>query len=121
MLRITGMHFFKFLKSFIMQKTLILFFFFSLLGISSIDLAAQQTQDSMLYVIETVDGNRYVGVVLSQDGDKVQLRKKNLGDLTIQRDQISMMKPANGAAAERGDPWGRRRDAVILDRKRKYR
>ena len=75
-----------------MQKILILIFSLCLLITFSVTLTAQQTQDSLLYIIETVDGNRYVGSVLSQDDETVRLRTKTIGDISIKRAQIGSME-----------------------------
>ncbi|MEO1259327.1 MAG: hypothetical protein AAFZ15_11050 [Bacteroidota bacterium] len=80
-----------------MQRILFLFFSICFLCSSSTYLTAQQTEDNILYVIETVDGNRYIGSILSQDEETVQLRTKTLGDITIQRDQIGSMELLDAA------------------------
>ena len=86
-----------------MQRILFLFFSFCFLCTSSTDLVAQQTEDGSLYIVETVDGNRYIGSIISQDDEKVQLRTRTIGDITIKRDQIGSMELLDSAKLVEGN------------------
>lgn len=85
-----------------MQKLLFLFLSVCFLCIGTVELSAQQTQDSTLYIIETVDGNQYVGTIMSQDDQKVEFKTATLGVLNISRDQISTMELARDAFLKEG-------------------
>lgn len=68
-------------------------FFLGLQIISWPYLFAQVTSDSTyLWLVKTNDGNEYVGELLSQDNQELQLRTRNLGEITIQQEDIVSME-----------------------------
>jgi hypothetical protein len=75
-----------------------------LLGFS-LPLLAQVPQDSAKVVIETKDGNEYLGVIAGQDSAQIELRTDNIGTITIQKAEVKSIRPASIGRIVDGKYW----------------
>ncbi len=85
------------------MKTRIVFLFAFILFFSQFLQA--QTQDTSLVNIETVDGNTFLGKVISEDSVSVVLQTDNLGNLTIQKKDIKSRELVNPEQVKGGELW----------------
>lgn len=66
---------------------------------------AQDTGDSTLYNIETLDGNEFIGYITFEDSHKIGLKTQNFGEITIQRNNIKSMTKVEQHALVEGEYW----------------
>ena len=66
---------------------------------------AQQSQDSTLYNIETVDGNEYLGKIISRDAYKIVLLTEQLGEINIPLESIKRIEEVSSSRIKGGDLW----------------
>ncbi len=59
-----------------------------ILILSSSNSRAQVAQDSTVYLVETVDGNKFAGYILEKDTEKLKLLTDKYGTLTIQMKEV---------------------------------
>ncbi len=72
------------------MKTKLLFLLVILLGALHTHRAQAQTSpDSLLYRVETRDGNSFIGTILDQDAERVILRTTRFGEITILKRDIN--------------------------------
>ncbi len=63
--------------------------------------SAQTTPDTIsadtvkLYLIETTDGNQYIGEIVSEDEEAVRLRTQGLGEIKLSRVYITKIEPVD--------------------------
>jgi len=65
----------------------------------------QNSQDSIKYQIETLDGNEYVGFILSQTPDVIHLKSDKLGEINIQRTEIKKIAKLSFVKSKDGTYW----------------
>ena len=66
----------------------------------------QMTKDTtILYRVETVDGNEYIGTLVSQDADNIVLKTEQLGNITLRKINIKKMAPIEGDQMKDGVLW----------------
>lgn len=82
------------------MKTIIFLPFF-LVMITSV----KAQQDTTLYRIETVDGNEYIGRIVTQDVEKLTLKTDRLGEITLRKIDIKKMTAVNVGQMKNGDYW----------------
>ncbi len=68
------------------------------------------TQDAMqdtsrLWRIQTIDGNEYVGKIISKDGEELVLQDNNIGTITLNMQRIRLMREADPKRVVRGHYW----------------
>jgi len=68
-----------------------------------LSVAAQQ--DTTLYRIETMDGNEYIGRILTQDAEKIVLKTDRLGEITLRKIDIKKMEPVKISQMKSGEYW----------------
>lgn len=66
---------------------------FVVLQMTMLQLHSQETFDSSLVRIETTDGNEYIGIIVSQDADAIQLQTNTIGIVTIRKSLVASMYP----------------------------
>ncbi len=71
---------------------------------SSYGIAQNQT-DSLIYNIETNDGNTYMGHIITQDSLKILFISDKLGKINILKDDIKEMYPLNIEKIKDGKYW----------------
>lgn len=72
----------------------------------SISSTSNYAQDStILYKIETRDGNEYIGEIVEQDAEKIILNTKSLGTITIQKINMVSMELVDPARLQQGVYW----------------
>lgn len=69
--------------------------------------AAQQTPapDTLIYTVETKDGNVFFGTLVEEGGEYVVLKTENFGDVTILRKAIRSMRPLARQKMVNGKVW----------------
>ena len=66
----------------------------------------QMTKDTtLLYRVETLDGNEYIGILVSQDADNLVLKTEQLGNITLRKSNIRKMTPIEGDQMKDGVLW----------------
>lgn len=81
---------------------------FLLAGLSAAPLIAQQPiPDSSAYtaVIQTNDGNTFIGEVVSEDSVNLVVRTQNFGQITIRREFIQSIRPVGAERIKHGKHW----------------
>jgi hypothetical protein len=74
-------------------KRLSLFFFIVALCLSTHKSQAQQATDTtVLYRVITLDGNEYIGNILEQNEEFIQLRTQHIGTITLARKDIRSLE-----------------------------
>lgn len=77
-----------------------------LLGISlQMSYAQELEEGTPLYQIETMDGNEFIGRILSEDEENVQIQTETLGEITIPRKNIRSMRRLEGSVGQDGSVW----------------
>ena len=67
---------------------------------------AQTAPDStVLYRIETTDGNEYLGTIVNEDTEKIHLKTQQVGTITIAKSTIKSMVPVNLNQVKGGAYW----------------
>lgn len=67
---------------------------------------AQTTQDTAtVWRVETRDGNTFIGTIGFQDSETVRIKTARLGDISIPKADILVMKPVPGRNVVAGDYW----------------
>lgn len=65
-----------------------------------------QTDTTAYYLIETYDGNHYIGEILSNQGEVVRVRTTNVGEISIKTKDILSMKRVGAEKAQMdGGRW----------------
>ena len=62
-------------------------------------------KDSLVYRIETTNGNEFIGKILSQDQEKLILKTEQLGELTIQKKDVRDIEAINVEQVKDGVLW----------------
>ena len=62
-------------------------------------------KDSLVYRIETTNGNEFIGKILSQDQEKLILKTEQLGELTIQKKDVRNIEAINVEQVKDGVLW----------------
>lgn len=65
----------------------------------------QVSQDSTLYLVETTDGNKYLGKIIEQDSLRILFDTENLGKLSIQKTSIKKITPIGSNRIKAGKVW----------------
>jgi hypothetical protein len=65
----------------------------------------QETKDTVMVVIETTDGNEYIGVILSQDGEIIRLKTETIGEITLQKHLIKSITPLKKSEMKGEEHW----------------
>ncbi|MFN7119260.1 MAG: hypothetical protein ACK4TA_20845 [Saprospiraceae bacterium] len=65
---------------------------------------AQERADSLI-IIETKDGNEYLGTIQMQDSSQLVLLTANIGTIQIQRNDIKRIRPAGFGQMKDGKYW----------------
>jgi len=87
------------------KKMSILSLFFTFLISISISTHAQNSQDSIKYQIETVDGNEYIGIILDQTPEVVRIKTEKLGEISIPQSEIKKISQLTAVKAKDGSYW----------------
>lgn len=69
--------------------------------------SAQETNrpDTLLYTVETKDGNAFYGTLVSENEEVVVLKTEYFGELTIRREIIRFIRPLAHQKMVNGRPW----------------
>jgi len=87
-----------------MNKTICLIFLFILF--SSFNGHCQVVADtSKVFLVETIDGNEYVGKILGDNTVTIKLKTDNIGTITIQRMNIKKIKEIKIELIKNGTVW----------------
>lgn len=88
------------------QMKLTYFFIVFLMTLFSISVNGQIDKDStLIYQIETLDGNVFVGKVVSSNESIIVLRTENFGTVEISRTNIRKMKEVEKRDVIKGEVW----------------
>lgn len=68
-------------------------------------ITAQNVNDSTLIQIETIDGNRFIGKISSENSEKLMIVTDNLGEIVIQVSDIKSRKIINDTQIKNGEFW----------------
>jgi len=68
-------------------------------------LKAQTISDTTLIQIETIDGNEFVGTIVSENAENLVLKTDNFGEITIQIKNIKSRKEINVQQIKDGKLW----------------
>ncbi len=68
--------------------------------------ARQSHQDSVFYLIETRDGNEYVGTRVSQKQQAIQLRTEKMGTISIPKSEVQKLIPILRSQPNGGRGYG---------------
>lgn len=83
--------------------------FFALLFLLPIMLRAQdqdnQSEESQMVLVQTKDGNEYLGTIISEDEVKITIRTQNLGDITLFRSDIIRISDMDTGKMVNGEFW----------------
>ena len=66
---------------------------------------AQNSQDSIKYQVETIDGNEYIGFILKQTSESIRIKTKKLGEISIPQSEIKKIIQLNDVQAKAGTYW----------------
>jgi hypothetical protein len=66
---------------------------------------AQVNQDSVLYQIETNDGNEFIGNILSRDAEKIVLKTEKFGEMKIQVKDVKKISEVQKGKIISGKFW----------------
>lgn len=66
---------------------------------------AQDVKDSIRVQIETVDGNEYIGVILNQTKESVEIKTDKIGKITIPQSEIRKISEIKINKAKNGAYW----------------
>jgi len=89
-----------------MKTTFFSLIWLIILFLTSNNCSAQNEPDSaVLYRIETVNGNEFIGNILSQDSAKIYFRSRQVGDISILRTDIKMMSRIEAQNMKNGKYW----------------
>ena len=92
----------RFIMKKILQNLILLFVILSGIPIFS---AAQNSQDSIKYQVETIDGNEYIGIILKQTQEAIQLKTEKIGEISIPQSEIKRITPLNAVKEKGGTYW----------------
>jgi len=67
--------------------------------------SSQVTQDTTLLRLETIDGNEYIGKIISIDAENIVLSTDQLGVITLRKSTIKSMTPVFGSQIKDGLLW----------------
>lgn len=67
--------------------------------------APASAQDTETYRIETLDGNIFIGELISETDDQVTIRTKSAGDITISRENIKQMTRVDVSRMRNDEYW----------------
>ncbi|HAH22732.1 MAG TPA: hypothetical protein DCL77_03030 [Prolixibacteraceae bacterium] len=71
----------------------------------SINVHAQNNQDSIRSHVETVDGNEYIGIILQQDSQIIRIKTDNLGEISIPRAEVKRITLLTSVKTKEGTYW----------------
>lgn len=71
----------------------------------SVAAKTQTLSDTTLIQIVTIDGNEFIGTVISEDADKIVLKTENLGEITIRVNDIKSREEINVQQIKDGKLW----------------
>jgi hypothetical protein len=66
---------------------------------------AQTAPDSLVYRVETKDGNAFTGTMLEQDAEKIKLKTETIGEVTIFRRDITRTTLVSTSQMRKGKLW----------------
>ncbi|MBN2636242.1 MAG: hypothetical protein JXR61_08225 [Prolixibacteraceae bacterium] len=84
------------------MRTVLLFFILCIILASN---SLAQTSDSTLVKIETVDGNEFVGKIVSEETAKIVLETEKFGTVTIQKSDIKTQSEITVTQIKNGKLW----------------
>ncbi len=67
--------------------------------------AYSQEKNDTTYRVETVDGNEYIGKIVSRDANGITLSTAQLGNITIRTADIKKISPVDAIKIENGRYW----------------
>lgn len=83
------------------SKIILLFFTF----LFSLNIVSAQTNDSTIVKIETMDGNEFLGTIISQDNTTIILKTEKLGELSIRKSDIKSQELVDVQQIKDGKLW----------------
>jgi len=66
---------------------------------------AQNNQDSIKSLVETVDGNEYIGIILEQTSETIRIKTDKLGEINIPRTEIRKISQLSSGKSKDGTYW----------------
>lgn len=87
-----------------MKNYLFLIVVFALINVFPISCFSQNTNAEAKYQIETLDGNEYFGIILTQTTDTIQFKADKLGEISIPRSEIKKISPIT-VSEKNGEYW----------------
>lgn len=88
-----------------MKSALLLITFFLLIQLPVSVLAQEEPDTTNISVIQTTDGNQFIGIIISEDSEKIQLDTDELGIITILKKNISSRSLLSSANVIQGKIW----------------
>ncbi|HPE74544.1 MAG TPA: hypothetical protein PLC80_00565, partial [Draconibacterium sp.] len=80
-------------------------FLFLFVFIFTIPATSQTTNDSTIVNIETVDGNEFMGEIVSEDSLKITLKTEKLGEISIFKTEIKKFNTVKNLQIKDGKYW----------------
>lgn len=89
-----------------MKKNLLNFVFITicLIGFSLLSIG-QNSQDSIKTLVETLDGNEYIGIILEQTTETIRIKTDKLGEISIPRAEIKRITQLTATKSKDGTYW----------------
>ena len=84
---------------------ILLFAFFLMFEIQSIEAQVTKFDSTAIYNIETVDGNTFQGKILSLDKETIEIETKNLGIVKIPQKEVRRFKTIKANEIVDGEYW----------------
>ena len=65
----------------------------------------QNSQDSIKYQIETIDGNEYIGIILNQTPEAIRIKTDKLGEISIPQSEVKKITQLSATKSKDGTYW----------------
>lgn len=87
------------------MKTIKLGLILSLLVFSSLPAISQSVNDTTMIQVETLDGNRFLGKIISESSEKIVLSTESLGEVVILQKNIKTRRIVQSSQIKDGELW----------------
>lgn len=88
-----------------MKKAYVYGGLFILLLLANLVSSGQTGRDSLIYRIETTDGNEYFGKIISEDSEKIVIQTENIGQITLLTANIKKRTLLKSSEQRNGEYW----------------
>lgn len=88
-----------------MKKSIFIISLFMFLQLPFLSIGQNEPDSTNLTIIETKDGNQYIGLIINENDEQVQLETEEVGVLTILKKNISKRQLLGSAKVVAGKIW----------------